>query len=79
MIDPTTPAGVIDLNITPVYSGAGHCEDGTQRKQPRSFASAQMAGARKLFDEMAPPTQATTVDNPYYASFMQNVIFEGRG
>ena len=48
-------------------------------KQPRSFASAHMASARKLFDEMPPPTQMSMVDDPYYASFMQNAIFEGRG
>ena len=79
VVDPTTPTGVISLNITPGYSGAGHCEDDVQRKQPRSFASAHMAGARKLFDEMPPPAQTSTVDNPYYATFMQNTIFEGCG
>jgi hypothetical protein len=56
VVDPTTPAGVIDLNITPGYSGSCHCEDGAQSKQPRSFASAHMAGACKLFDEMPRPT-----------------------
>ncbi|XBI38573.1 hypothetical protein VPH35_123553 [Triticum aestivum] len=28
---------------------------------------------------MPPPTQTSTVQDPYYSSFMQNVIFEGRG
>lgn len=79
MVNPTTPTGVIDLNIMPGYSGAGHCEDGSQRKQPRSFESATIAGARKLFGDMPPLTQTPTVDDPYYSLFMQNVIFEGCG
>ena len=38
-----------------------------------------MAVARKLFVEMPPPMQTAMIDDPYYASFVQNVIFEGRG
>ncbi|KAE8816159.1 putative MO25-like protein [Hordeum vulgare] len=73
------PPSAIDLKITQGYSGVGHCEDDAQRKHDRSFVPAHMAGARKLFDNMPPPTQTTTGEDPDYASFMQNVIFEGRG
>ena len=36
-----------------------------------------MAGALRLFNKM--PMPMPTVDNPDYAVFMENVIFEGRG
>ena len=35
-----------------------------------------MAGALRLFNKM--PMPMPTVDNPDYAVFMENVIFEGR-
>ncbi|XBJ27985.1 hypothetical protein VPH35_005158 [Triticum aestivum] len=71
------PAGVIDLNLTPRYSGAGQPSDGTQRKLPETIPSANMAGAHKLFEEMPLPTPMA--DDPDYAAFMENIIFESRG
>ncbi|KAE8808403.1 hypothetical protein D1007_15145 [Hordeum vulgare] len=79
VVDPNMPVGVIDLNITPRYSGTGHCEDGVQRKQHRSFVSAHMARARKLFDDMPSPTHTTRAEDLDYATVMQNIIFEGHG
>ncbi|XP_044405685.1 uncharacterized protein [Triticum aestivum] len=80
VVAPATPAilttSVIDLNVTPEYSGAGQPSDGRQRKQPRSIPTTNLAGACKLFDDI--PLPAPTVDDPEYAAFMENVIFEGR-
>ncbi|KAE8802122.1 Subtilisin-like protease [Hordeum vulgare] len=56
MVTPATPTGIIDLNITPGYSGTGHSSDGMQRKQPRSFPLVTMAPARRVFDRMPLPT-----------------------
>ena len=36
-----------------------------------------MPSPRVLFGEM--PTPTPTVEDPFYAQFMENVIFEGRG
>ncbi|XBH69345.1 hypothetical protein VPH35_097256 [Triticum aestivum] len=80
-IAPASPAipaaAIIDLNVTPGFSGAGQSSDGMQRKQPRLIPMANLAGAHKLLDEMPPPTP--TVDNPDYTQFSENVIYEGRG
>ncbi|KAE8781309.1 putative MO25-like protein [Hordeum vulgare] len=77
VVAPATPVGVIDLNVMSWYNGVGHPSDGMQRKPSQSFPSTDMALSHKLFDGMPLPT--STVDDPHYATFMENIIFEGRG
>ena len=68
---------VIDLNITPAYSGVGQSSSGMQRKQPRSILMADLLGVCNLFDKTPIPT--TAANDPDNNASMENVIYEGRG
>ncbi|KAE8778993.1 Formin-like protein 15 [Hordeum vulgare] len=71
------PSAVIDLNVTPGSCSGGRPSVDMQRKQARSPSTATMSSPRVLFGEM--PTPTPTVEDPYYAQSMENVIFEGHG
>ncbi|KAE8819157.1 hypothetical protein D1007_02908 [Hordeum vulgare] len=79
VIAPSTsrPSAVIDLNVTPGSCSGGRPSIEMQRKQARSLSTATMSSPRVLFGEMSTPTP--TVEDPFYAQFMENVFFEGRG
>jgi hypothetical protein len=61
----------------PGSSSGGRPSVEMQRKQARPPSTATMPSPRVLFGEM--PTPTPTVEDPFYAQFMENVIYEGRG
>jgi hypothetical protein len=71
------PSAVIDLNVTPGSSSRGRPSVEMQRKQARTPSTATMPSPRVLFGGM--PTPTSTVEDPDYNEFMENVIYEGRG